>query len=128
MKKDTKIKLFFSVLAVVTGVFSWMGLSNGSESSSQVSNAHLKASSLLPTVDIPNAPSLARLATDQNQKVTPESWEDSAICGGCHTTQYQGWKGSMHSNSFKDPLFQAEWALAEKELGGNIGNLCGGII
>ena len=126
MKKDTKIKLFFSVLAVVTGVFSWMGLSNGSESSSQVSNAHLKASSLLPTVDIPNAPSLARLATDQNQKVTPESWEDSAICGGCHTTQYQGWKGSMHSNSFKDPLFQAEWALAEKELGGNIGNLCGG--
>lgn len=126
MNKDTSIKLLFSMLAVVTGMFSWIGLSNGSGATSQPANAHLKASSLLPTSDIPNAPSLARLATDQNQKVTPDSWEDPAICGGCHTTQYQGWKGSMHSNSFKDPLFQAEWALAEKDLGANIGNLCGG--
>jgi cytochrome c553 len=72
----------------------------------------------------PNAPSLAR--TDTGRALTPQDWEDPAICGGCHVTQYQGWKGSMHSNSFKDPIFQAEWALAEKEVGGDIGKLCGG--
>lgn len=74
--------------------------------------------------DRPNAPSLAQ--TDAKRALTPQDWEDPAICGGCHTVQYQGWKGSMHSNAFKDPLVQAEWALAEKELGGNISNLCGG--
>lgn len=126
MNKDSSIKLLFSMLAVIAGLFSWVGLSNGTESSSQVSNTPSKSSSLLPTADIPHTPSLARVATGQNQNLTPDSWEDPAICGGCHTTQYQGWKGSMHSNSFKDPLFQAEWALAEKDLGGNIGNLCGG--
>ncbi len=124
MSGDSKIRLFFSLLAVVTGMFSWMGLSVGSESSGQALIQPLKASIMLPSADMPNAPSLARL--EPEQKVTPENWEDPAICGGCHTVQYQGWKGSMHSNSFKDPLFQAEWALAEKELGGNIGNLCGG--
>jgi cytochrome c553 len=71
-----------------------------------------------------NAPSLAQ--ADASRPLTPQDWEDPAICGGCHTIQYQGWKGSMHSNAFKDPIFQAEWALAEKEVGGNIGNLCGG--
>lgn len=126
MKRDSRVKLLFSMLAVMTGMFSWLGLSNGTESSYVASTPEIKSSSLLPTADIPNAPSLARLATDQGHKVTPDSWEDPAICGGCHTTQYQGWKGSMHSNSFKDPLFQAEWALAEKDLGGNISNLCGG--
>jgi len=72
----------------------------------------------------PNAPSLA--TTTSHEKLSVDDWENPEICGGCHTTQYQGWKGSMHSNSFKDPIFQAEWALAEKEVGGNISNLCGG--
>jgi len=72
----------------------------------------------------PNAPSMA--ITTSHRKLTVDDWENPEICGGCHTTQYQGWKGSMHSNSFKDPIFQAEWALAEKQVGGNISKLCGG--
>jgi hypothetical protein len=32
----------------------------------------------------------------------------------------------MHSISFKDPIFQAEWALAEKATDGQLMNLCGG--
>jgi hypothetical protein len=56
--------------------------------------------------------------------LTDEDWTDPRICGQCHTYQYEGWNGSMHSNSFKDPVFQAEWAIAEKlELG--LGDLCG---
>lgn len=73
---------------------------------------------------IPFAPSLA--TTSSHDRLSVNDWENPEICGGCHTTQYQGWKGSMHSNAFKDPVFQAEWALAEKEVGGDIGNLCGG--
>jgi len=72
----------------------------------------------------PNAPSLAR--TDAHRKLTVGDWEDPAICGSCHTVQYQGWKGSMHSNAFKDPIFQAEWALAVRDLGDQISNMCGG--
>ncbi len=77
-----------------------------------------------PTAAQPFAPSNA--STDAGRKLVPEDFEDPAVCAGCHPTQYQGWKGSMHSNSFKDPIFQAEWALAEKELGPEISNLCGG--
>jgi hypothetical protein len=94
-----------ALLVVVTGMFFWMEPSLGTESSGQTKLLPMKASSLLPTPDRPNAPSLARL--DPDRPVKPDNWEDPAICGGCHTVQYQGWKGSMHSNSFKDPLFQA---------------------
>ncbi len=80
--------------------------------------------SMIPSERRPNAPSLARVA--EHRKVSVTDWENPEICGSCHTTQYQGWRGSMHSNSFKDPIFQAEWALAEKELGGDISNLCAG--
>jgi cytochrome c553 len=123
MSRESRIKLYFSLFAVMTGMFSWLGSSVG-DSASQVALPPIQASSLLLPADMPNAPSMARV--EPNRKLTPGDWEDPAICGGCHTVQYQGWKGSMHANSFKDPLFQAEWALAEKQLGGNISNLCGG--
>jgi hypothetical protein len=38
----------------------------------------------------------------------------------------KGWQGSMHSLSFKDPVFQAEWALAFKATNGAALNDCGG--
>lgn len=55
-----------------------------------------------------------------------DNWEDPEVCGGCHERQYKGWQGSMHSIAFKDPIFQAEWAIAEKETGGQLQTLCGG--
>lgn len=54
------------------------------------------------------------VSTEGHKEVTPEQWTDARICGQCHTEQYQGWNGSMHSNAFKDPVYQALWALAEK--------------
>lgn len=80
--------------------------------------------SMIITDKKPNAPSLA--ITDSHRPLSVDDWENPEICGSCHTVQYQGWKGSMHSNSFKDPIFQAEWALAEKQVGANISNLCAG--
>jgi len=49
-----------------------------------------------------------------HRKLKPSDWADPKVCGQCHTRQYEGWNGSMHSNAFKDPVFQALWALAEK--------------
>lgn len=96
----------------------------GSATDNDQSSKREIPASMVVTKERPNAPSLA--ITSGHRKLSVDDWENPEICGGCHTTQYQGWKGSMHSNAFKDPIFQAEWALAEKQVGGNIGNLCGG--
>lgn len=60
-----------------------------------------------------------------HRKLTVNDWTNPEICAQCHPRQYEGWKGSMHANSFKDPVFQAEWALAEKALSGKMMNYCG---
>ena len=28
------------------------------------------------------------------------------VCGGCHSDIYDQWKGGVHANAFKDPIFQ----------------------
>ena len=61
-----------------------------------------------------------------HRKLTPDDWTDPKICGQCHPRQYRGWNGSMHSNAFKDPIFQALWAMAEKATDGKMRNHCGG--
>jgi len=65
------------------------------------------------------------LSVKGHRKLTVKDWTDPEICAQCHPRQYEGWKGSMHSNSFTDPIFQAEWALAEKALSGKMMNYCG---
>lgn len=61
-----------------------------------------------------------------NKHPKVEDWTDPRLCGQCHTEQYKGWNGSMHSNAFKDPIFQALWALAEKsDSKVNTTNYCG---
>ncbi len=65
------------------------------------------------------------ITTADGRDVHPEDWTDPRLCGQCHTEQYQGWNGSMHSNAFKDPVFQALWAIAEKADPDNR-NHCGG--
>lgn len=65
------------------------------------------------------------LSIKGHRKLTEKDWTDPEICAQCHPRQYEGWKGSMHSNSFNDPVFQAEWALAEKATDGALTNYCG---
>ncbi len=60
------------------------------------------------------------------RRLTEADFGDPAICAGCHPKQYEGWKGSMHANSFKDPVFQKLWHLAEEATGGALMNHCGG--
>jgi hypothetical protein len=58
--------------------------------------------------------------------VSPGDWMDPAICAGCHPRQAAGWRTSMHSNSFRDVVFQAEWAAGVTATDGAVQNLCGG--
>lgn len=72
----------------------------------------------------PFFPSL--LTTQTGQPVKSSDFESANVCNGCHPTIYNQWKGSMHSNAFNDPVFQALWNLGEKEVGEDIRNLCAG--
>ncbi len=47
-------------------------------------------------------------------------------CGGCHPQQFEDWKGSMHEQSFRDPIYLGELVLAIKDVGEGIRNQCEG--
>lgn len=66
------------------------------------------------------------MSVKEHRKLSPNDWTDPEICGQCHVRQYQGWKTSMHSNAFKDPVFQALWAIGEKATKGGVKNHCSG--
>lgn len=68
----------------------------------------------------------SNLATKNDRKLSPEDFEEPQACGKCHQRQMKGWQGSMHSVAFKDPVFQAEWALGFKATNGAALNDCGG--
>jgi hypothetical protein len=68
----------------------------------------------------------SNLAIKADRKLTAEDFEEPKACGKCHQRQIKGWEGSMHSLAFKDPVFQAEWALAFKATDGRALNNCGG--
>jgi len=74
----------------------------------------------------PFYPSFMQVQTKDGEKPMPENWQDPEVCAGCHERQYEGWKSSMHANAFKDPVFQAEWALGHKATDGKTLNHCGG--
>lgn len=66
------------------------------------------------------------ITIDGNEHPTVDDWTDPRLCGQCHAEQYKGWNGSMHSNAFKDPIFQALWAIGEKSNSDlNLTNHCG---
>ena len=53
----------------------------------------------------PFFPSL--LNTSTGGPVSSSEFEDPGRCRICHRDIYKQWKGSMHSNSWVDPVFQA---------------------
>ena len=77
-----------------------------------------------PAEKFPFFPSL--INTETGKPVKPGDFEDPEICSGCHPGIHSQWKGSMHANAFRDPVFQALWKLGEKETKGFTKNLCGG--
>jgi len=66
------------------------------------------------------------ITTDRGKKLRPEDWQDPQIFAGGHPRQFSGWDGPMHSNVFKDPVFQALWAFGDEGTDGATTNHCGG--
>jgi hypothetical protein len=58
--------------------------------------------------------------------VSPSQFTPAAQCAYCHPLQHEEWRGSMHANAFADPLYQAAWREASRELGGAMDRLCAG--
>jgi hypothetical protein len=80
-----------------------------------------------PAVDhekFPFFPSL--LNTKTGGPVSSSEFEDPGRCRICHRDIYNQWKGSMHSNAWIDPVFQALWKIGDDETNGAIRNLCSG--
>ncbi len=72
----------------------------------------------------PFFPSL--LNTRTGGTVSSTEFEDPGRCKICHQEIYNQWKGSMHSNAWKDPVFQALWKIGDDETAGAIRNHCSG--
>ena len=72
----------------------------------------------------PFFPSL--LTTSSGTPVASTEFEDPGVCMGCHPALFKQWNGSMHSNAFVDPVFQALWRLGVKETNGAVERLCAG--
>lgn len=47
-------------------------------------------------------------------------------CAGCHPKQYEEWRGSMHAQAFRDPLYLGELKLAVDAVGKEITRQCEG--
>jgi len=72
----------------------------------------------------PFFPSL--LNTRTGGPVPSSEYEDPNRCRMCHRDIFKQWSGSMHSNAFVDPVFQAMWRIGEEETNGEVRNLCSG--
>jgi len=66
----------------------------------------------------------SRATTGPKGKVTSDMFEQPEVCGGCHVDMYKQWKGSMHSNSWSDPIYRAALNMASKGTDGAVDNLC----
>jgi hypothetical protein len=61
-----------------------------------------------------------------SRKLKSSDFTDPEECGECHVEIYKQWKGSMHSNAYVDPIFQALWKIGNEETGGLTEKLCSG--
>jgi len=85
--------------------------------------AHLDPGIALPGAHSPFFPS--RASTD-GRTVTAQEFELPELCGGCHIDIYTQWKGSMHSQSWADPVYRAALNLMSKASNGRTDNFCMG--
>lgn len=67
----------------------------------------------------------SRAGTD-GRKVTPDDFQPVVLCSGCHMDIYTQWKGSMHSDSWTDPVYRSALHLMSQFSKGKIDNFCMG--
>jgi len=63
-------------------------------------------------------------ATTNGQQLTPDMFEKSEICQGCHSEIYQQWERSVMAHSWKDPIYKALFKRASTATDGQVDNFC----
>lgn len=65
-------------------------------------------------------------ASIDGRRATSEHFESTLLCSGCHMDIFNQWRGSMHSNSWTDPVYRAALSLMSRFSEGKIDNFCMG--
>jgi hypothetical protein len=74
----------------------------------------------------PTSPFFPSRANTDGRTLTPGQFELPEVCAGCHADIYAQWKGSMHSNSWTDPVYRAALNFMSDASHGKVDNLCMG--
>lgn len=56
--------------------------------------------------------------------LTKGDFEDSQVCGACHTEIYEQWKSSIMAHAWDDPIYRALLKKASIATGGKVDKLC----
>ncbi len=67
-------------------------------------------------------PSLVLVAG--GRKLNTEDFTSSGACQSCHSEIHNQWNGSLHFNSFRDPVWQALWTVGHVETDGEVSKEC----
>lgn len=54
----------------------------------------------------------------------PDDYLQPEVCSGCHAQIYEQWNGSMHSNSYKDPVYEKLSIMASRETNNTFDSFC----
>ena len=76
--------------------------------------------------DMAESPNFPSRASSGDKPVSASMFDQPEVCGGCHADIYKQWNGSMHSKSWKDPIYRAALTNASKNTGGKVDKLCMG--
>lgn len=66
----------------------------------------------------------SELGTSSGGLLSKTNFMSADDCGSCHTRHFEQWKGSMHSQAHRDPLYLAFAELARKEGGDELYVFC----
>jgi hypothetical protein len=50
-------------------------------------------------------------------EISPDGYTSARVCGSCHEDIYNSWKNSLHAFSLSDPIFDAAYMQALKDVG-----------
>lgn len=64
------------------------------------------------------------LGKKEGEILDVEEFRDPEACRKCHADQYHEWKGSMHANSWTDPIFQNAFSKAQEDTQGYTDKYC----
>ncbi len=66
----------------------------------------------------------SRATTGSKTKITSDMFDPPELCGSCHIKIFKQWKGSMHSNAWRDPIYRAVLKKASESTEGMVDKLC----